>query len=539
MQLKEKIDVSFLKSKKQTLFKVVFSVLGFVAVTAVAYLLLYICQLLNLFSALNHIPLSFMAFVYFVIFILNLLSCTMGLSRTLYYAKDNQVLVTYPVNPNILFLSKMLVYYVSEVKKSFQLLIPIFLAYGIISSLNFFFFIYMPIMFVILAAVPVLLGGLLSIPMNYILRFMKRYPIIKTIFVGVVLACFVALVIYLINLIPENINLIKSWTVVSKTIRSFLSGVAKYLYIFYALTLAICGTYENMHSNFFTTYTYAVPLILIAIVALLIVINYVTSRPLYLKMITKQFEFDKNLKLGVRANTQIKSFASACVYETKRNIRNTDIFSTSLATLIIAPIAVLFLNKFYSAINTRLAGQHLTVAFNILIIMLFVLAHNINVSAIYSRDGDALPLLKTRPNKPFEILISRLFYNFAFSVLILVASCSVFFTSSSLGAFDCVLIFFMMLFVTSAYIIWSAEIDFLKPNSNVFKTEGSAGINPNELKATILAFALSAICFGLSYFLLNEGLGGVWLKLCLVSLAFFAIRLYLFFIKSKTLFGEV
>lgn len=89
MQLKEKLDLSFLKSKKQTLFKVVFAILMFVAITALAYLILWFCNFLNLFSALNQIPLSFMSFVYFIIFVLNVFTCTFGLSKTLYYSNDN------------------------------------------------------------------------------------------------------------------------------------------------------------------------------------------------------------------------------------------------------------------------------------------------------------------------------------------------------------------------------------------------------------------------------------------------------------------
>ena len=119
MQLKEKLNLSFLNSKKQTLYKVVFSVLGFVAITAVAYLLLWLCQFLNLFSAINHIPLTVMAIIYTAIFVLNTFTCTVGLSKTLYYAKDNQVLITYPVNSDQLYLSKMLVYYIGEIKKIF------------------------------------------------------------------------------------------------------------------------------------------------------------------------------------------------------------------------------------------------------------------------------------------------------------------------------------------------------------------------------------------------------------------------------------
>lgn len=539
MQLKEKLDLSFLKSKKATLFKVVFSLLGFIVITAVAYLGLWLCQRLNLFSALNHIPLSFMAFLFSIIFGLNLITCTLGLSKTLYYAKDNQVLITFPVNPNTLFLSKMLVFYINEIKKTFTLLIPIFLSYGILSSLPIFYYIWMPIMLVIFSAIPVLLGGLLSIPTNYIIGFLKKFPIIKIILLVLILAGLVVGVVFLINMIPENINLIRSWTYVSISIRNFLNGFTKMFYPFYAFSIFLCGQYSNMKATLFTKYSWIVLLIMLGIIIVLTLINYFSSRPLYTKMVTKQFEFNKDEKVKEKPNKKYTSFISTCVYETKRNFRDTGVLSTSIASLIVAPIAILFLNTIYAAISTRLLGDYFTMAFNVLVIMLFVLAHNINVSSIYSRDGDALYLNKMKPNKPYQILVPRLFYNFAFTTLILIASSTVFFCYSSLNAMQCIFAFLMMWFVSIAQIIWCAEIDFLSPKSNIYKTEGGATTNPNEIKAMVLTFGLSAIVFGLTLFLLIDSTKHIWFKLSLVALALMLLRAFLFHIKTKTLFKEI
>ena len=222
MQVKEKIDFSFLKSKKQITFKVVFSILGFAVITALSYVVLYLCQLLNLFSAINHIPISVMSVIFFIMFVLNLLTCTVGISKTLYYSKDNQILITYPVNANALFLSKMLVYYIYEVKKNFSFIIPVFFAYGLVSSLPFLYFIWFPIMITIFTLIPVLLGALLSFPIYFVLRFFNRFPVIKVILVMLILAGVIALVVLAINAIPEDINLIRSWSIVSQAIRDFL-----------------------------------------------------------------------------------------------------------------------------------------------------------------------------------------------------------------------------------------------------------------------------------------------------------------------------
>lgn len=539
MQLKEKLDLSFLKSKKQTLFKVVFSILIFVAITALAYFILWFCKFLNLFSALNHIPLSFMSFVYFVIFVLNICTCTLGLSKTLYYSNDNQVLVTYPVNSNSLFLSKMLVYYISEIKKCFTFTIPIFYAYGLLSSFSFMYYIWFLVMSVMLASIPVLIGGILSIPTYYIMLFLKRFPIIKIILVILVLIGLVAGVVYLIRLIPEDINLIKNWSFVARRVRDFLSSFNSIFYPFYAVIIFLCGNYQNFQTKLFTSYSYIVLLCALAIILLLIFLNYITSRPLYLKMITKQFEFYKSEPKVKSHNIKRDTIFSTCIYEARKCYRDTNLLSSSVATMIITPIAVLLLNSIYAAINTRLIGDYLTICFNVLIILILVLSHNINVSSIYSRDGEALYLNKTKPNSPIVILLPRLFYNFVVALITLTISSSIFFVNTNLGVGSCLLLFFAMLFVTCSHMVWSAEIDFLKPNSNVYKTDGIAGINPNELKSTFLAFIMSGLTFGIILFFLMDGLNYVWLKVFLIALVLLLFRIYLFYVKSRTLFREM
>lgn len=539
MQLKEKIDLTFLKSPKQILFKVVFSIIGFVVITAVAYFLLWMCQFLGLFSALNHIPLSFMAFVLFVMFILNVFTCTVGLSKTLYYGKDNQVLITYPVTANSIFLSKMLVYYINEIKKTFSFLIPVFFAYGLLSELPFIYFIWMPVMLTIFAGIPVLLGGILSIPTNYVIAFLKRFPIFKVLLLVLILAFAVWGVVSIIKAIPSDINLIKSWTAVSKTIREFLSWVSESLFVFYAFTIFLCGKYENLTSTLFTEYSYIVFFAMLAVIAVLILLNYLISRPLYIKIASRQFEFNRDANVKPRHNVRYKSFASACVYETKRCLRDTNILSSSVATMIVAPIAILLLNSIYSAINTRILGDYFTISFNILIILLFVLSNNINVSSIFSRDGEALYLNKTKPNKPYQVLFPRLIFNSVASTIVIIATCAIFMRASTLSALDGVCVFILLCAVAGSHIVWSAEIDFVSPRANIFKTEGIAGMNPNELKSTILAFTMSGLTFGLILFFLFKNVDFVFLKLCLFGVAFFAYRLYLFYYKAKVLFKEI
>lgn len=435
----------------------------------------------------------------------------------------------------------MLVYYISEIKKSFVLLIPLFLAYGILSKFNFAYYIWMPIMMLIITLVPVLVGGLLSIPTNYIMRFLNRFQYVKIALLVILLAAILTGVGFVISIIPKDINLIKMWSYVSQFIRSFLSNFVNMFMPFYIVCIFLCGKYENMENKLFTNYSWIVLLILIGAIALLSAINMLASRPLYLHMITKQFEFNKDEKIRKKKNNRINSTLSACVYETKRCLRDTSRVSMSLGILLIGSIAVLLLNIIYSAINTRLIGDYLSMSFNILIILLFTLSHNINVASIYSQDGEALVLNKTKPQHPWNILFPRVTYNVITSTIILITLSSMFFSSKAciLKPGECILAFFMMLFITFAHIIWSADFDFMHPQANIFKTEGAAGINPNEVKSAILTFFLAAAGFGLTFFFITDPSKGAWVKLFFIALALLLLRVFLFAKKSKTLYKEL
>ena len=539
MQLKEKLNLTFLHSKKQTLFKVVFSLLGFLVVLAVGFVIFYLCELLHLFSSANIIPLGVIALLLFVIFCLNTVSCTIGLSKSLFYAKDNQVLVTFPVNANQIYMSKMLVYYISEIRKAFGMIIPILFAYGILSKLSIMFFVWMPVMIVVASLIPVLIGGILAIPMMFVIAFFKKFQIIKFVILTAALVGIVIGVIKLINLIPEDIDLLSSWIVVSEVLRGILTWVSVNLAPFYIFATFICGRIQIREKMLFTNYSWQCLLIILAIIAVMTVANFLISRPIYLKLISKQFEFKrKEIKFQKRNLPKSKFFATS-IYETKRTIRDVSNLSNSLLTLIVAPITILLLNRVYAAINTKLMGDYLTIIFNVLIILLFALAHNIKVSSIYSKDGDALIIGKTKPTTPFLVMFPRLMYNFIVTAAIIILSMISFTYLSPIDRVEGTYLTIGLIFVAYAHIIWSADIDFTKPQVALFRTEGNDANNPNETKSTLLTFFLATAFTAITFLLLFKNANYVYIKLCFVGIAFFLLRLSLFSKKVRLLYKEM
>ena len=134
MQLKEKMDMSYLRSVKGIIFKLVWLLIEFAAITAVIAVVFNYVKLLGLFSLVKDIPVSVISIIFAVMLALSIVTDTVGLMKSLYFSKDNTVLLTFPATPSLIFLSKLVTYYVFELRKSFMFMVPMFIAYGIVKG---------------------------------------------------------------------------------------------------------------------------------------------------------------------------------------------------------------------------------------------------------------------------------------------------------------------------------------------------------------------------------------------------------------------
>ena len=94
MQLKDQKDFSHYKKKRHILFKIVYSIIIFVAITFIVKILLSLVVTFGLFSFVQ--TLNFRAYLVLmsVLFIFSFISCLVKVTNTLYFSKDNLVLIT-------------------------------------------------------------------------------------------------------------------------------------------------------------------------------------------------------------------------------------------------------------------------------------------------------------------------------------------------------------------------------------------------------------------------------------------------------------
>ena len=551
LQLKDKIDFSWVKSIKTVIRTIVFGILKFVAVAAVAYLVLYLLNFIRFISVTSDVLPLFTVFLALVV-IMNLGSSTYNLMKSLYFADDNKVLITFPVTANKMFFSKLLVYYVFELKKSLGLLVPgiigflIFEYNGNNPEVTFWVFLWLAIPLVLLVLVTVLFASILSIPFLYIYRFIKKYPLIDLIGVIILTGVSLFVIIKLISLIPENIDLNVQWPTFKANFSNFIGTIARNAYPINEYAKMFFGEISTTGGAHYqlTWLTFVKTAIVIGSIGVLGLLVFLLIKPFYFTMMNKTFEFDKNPNLVQKKNILHRKYVTFANKEFKLSFRDFDVSGSYLVIYIIVPILLYFMDRVISAFSTSLRGDTIAIAVNLILTILPLLASNSMIATFYSKEGRTAYITKTNPVDPLIPLTSKLLFNLFFSIPSIIGCSVIFANFSGLGVGVALAFGFSVLLLQYAHIFFCAAQDIMNPQNEVYATTGSDFNNPNETRATIVAFIGSAILTLLFFFMLQESYkfyenyNSAFLRLFVVSAALFAGFLYLFIKKIKAFYYE-
>lgn len=538
MQLKEKMDLGFVHSKRKLIFKIIWLLIEFVGITALITVGLYFVKLLSLFSLVNDIPVSVISVVFAVMLLLSLVTDTLGLMKSLYFSKDNTVLLTFPAKPSLIFFSKLVTYYIYELRKSFMFTIPMFIAYGIVKGYSLYYYPWLLLMFALISTIPVLISALLSIPVMFGYVFLNRVKILQYTLYSLILGGAVVLVWQLISLVPENINFIESWGNTYWEIQALLTSYTKVFAPIYAFTELIVGKTVGLTNVIFHSSTLMYLLILIGLGILLLLLCFLCSKPLFCRMASTPFEFKKNNAIKEKTNSQLPPFLSAIKKEFVIGLRSNAFIKLGGILVVGMPMAIFLLNKLYSAMNTKFLGTQMTICFNVLIIMLILLMTNIDIASVYSRDGSSSYLNKVQPTPYYTLLLSKLVFPMIIALIGTAFTVNVFAIESSLKTLDAIMIGVTVYALYVAHLFSSAESDIMNPQYEQYATFNDQANNPNESGSGVMAIIISFVLFIIGLFLSSGGDQFTWMKLGIVATVFAIFKIFTYMSKIKAFYKE-
>ena len=545
MQLKEKMDLGYLRSKRQLVFKTTWLFIEFAAITAIIAVIFHFIKLLGLFSLVHDIPVSVISLAFGVMLLLSLITDTIGLVKSLYFSKDNTVLLTFPATPSLVFLSKLVTYYVYEFRKNFMFTIPMFIAYGLIvrgyglsDPKGLLYYPWLVLMFVLISSIPVLLAALLSIPAMFIYIFLNRVKVLQYLLYSALGGGAILLVWWLIGLLPENINFIETWGDTYWQIQAFLDGYVKTFAPIYEFTELIVGRTVGLSSVIFHSGTVRTLLMTVALGIGLLLMCLLCSKPLFCRMASTPFEFKKKDSIKWRKNYKLPTAVSAIKKEFVIGVRSNAFIKLGGILVVIMPMAIYLLNKLYSAMDTRFIGTQMTICFNIVIILLIMLMTNIDIASVYSRDGSSSYLNKVQPTPYATLLFSKLIFPMIIALVGLAFTVNVFAIEAGLAQSDAILMGVMIYGVYIAHLFSSAESDIMNPQYEQYATFNEQANNPNETGSGVSAILFSAIVFAIAFFLSSRNDTGIWLKLAIVAICLAVFKVFTYLSKIKAFYKE-
>ena len=546
MQLKEKLGAKRVEKHGSKSFNILLSVftaiLKFAMVTVLCGAFITVAKMFSLFNYPGYVPQSAISLAFLVMSAFSLLSCTVGLTKSLYYSRDNAVLLTYPCTPNQIFLSKIIIFYVFELIRNLSFIVPVFVAYFITHGYAFYYYIWLLFCFIFVSMLTVAIAALLSIPGMWIANLFNQHALLQKIVLVILVGSVIAGVFYAINLIPVNIDLRQQSPFIKKQIRNFVDGYAysnvqtKALNPVFNLTIVLLGSADfvsfSLGGNLLRL------LLLIGAIGVFAALSALIVRPLFYTMASKPFEFlKKNVK--PKKNRVYNKKIAAFVNEMLVAIKSSDRIYSNVAILFATPILIFFLNKVFAAMSIAELGQFMVSTVNVLIIMLILLNSNTYAASIFSKEGRSSYLIKTQPTNPFGLLVAKLVPNTLFVTLSLILTYIVMYKTCGLTGIDLFYLLAGIWFIYLAHLVLCAELDIMNPQNEVYATMGSSESNPNEAKATAIAFVLAFATAAMVFFILQKHEPyNLYLKILLVGIAAFAIKAFMFYQNVKLYYKE-
>lgn len=525
MQMGEQLRVKKTRSGKMKAFFTFLKCCITVAVTAVLiFLLSYLKNTFQVQPSRN----MFVSFI-FITQVITLFSCISSMISILYTSKDNTMLLAFPCTYGEIFLSRIVVYTIAELKKSMYFLVPILIAFGVQAGGVAYWLMLIPTWFM-LALFPVLIGALLSIPFVYIKRFLEKHVSLYAALITLIVSALFVGVTLLLKQLPDPLRLVAIYGEFIKKLEGWFADINSYALWYSFIGSAMYGeaVYWTLPASLGIFVAFGAACFLIA-------------RPFYFKAVSSTVEAGRTKKHKPREHKRNNLFLTFFRKEIKLFVRNSQSVNSAVITVFMFPLISYVFNFILVVINKNTLGDFMSIAFNVMITLSVLSANNASVASAISAEGNEFAVLKTSPSNTTVICWAKIAVTSIVNLVVLAATFVMLTFTTNLGAVDLILMALLLIVLSSAHILWSFQLDINNPRILDYAQKGNSVVdNVNVGKAILIGFVVATIAGVLALLLLMDTtkVSG-WIRLFAIAIAFFAARFYLLRRNIKVYFNDI
>ncbi|MBQ7924010.1 MAG: hypothetical protein IJ329_01740 [Clostridia bacterium] len=525
MQMGEQLRAKKTRSTKKKAF--IWFLKGCVTVAVTAVILFLLSFLESTFQVETSKDM-FVSFL-FVTQIITLFSCMSSMISILYTSKDNTMLLAFPCTYGEIFLSRIIVYTIEELKKSLYFLVPILLAFGLQAGGLAYWLLVIPNWFM-LCLFPVLIGALLSIPIIYIKRFLEKHVgIYAFLVVAFIVGLFIGVTLLLQEL-PDPLRLVAVYGQFIQKLEGWFAAMRGW-----SLWYAFIG------AAMFGEKVYIFLPLSLAVFAAFGAGCFLIARPFYFKAVSSTVEAGRTKKHKPRHHKYNNLFLTFFRKEWKLFTRNSQSVNSAVMTILMFPFISYVFNFVLLVINKNTLGDFMSIAFNVMITLSVLSANNATVASAISSEGNEFAVLKTAPSNTAVICWAKIAVTSLVNLVALIVTFVMLTFTTNLSNTDLTLMALLLIILTMGHILWSFQLDINNPRILEYAQKGNHVVdNVNVGKSILIGFIVATLTGVLALLLLMDSTkASGWIRLFAIAIAFLAARFYLLRRNIKVYFNDI
>ncbi len=346
--------------------------------------------------------------------------------QIMYFGNDNEILMTLPVKPSAIYLSKLIVSLFNNLIISTVIILPSIITIAVAFVREGFsfgaeYYVLIPFALIFIPLLPLLIISVLSFPIMKIVSYFKKHPTISAL-ITALLTVGIVLAIYLPSMAMGG----EVEGDISGTLVGVMSKLGRYFYPTYCFALAMVGSQIAKNLAIF----FAITLVALAI-------GVLTSLVFYRSTLSKMSEGGgvSSTEKKVKSAEPMSTKKALVMRELKGVMRDQSIAIQTFMMLIMAP-AMLLISTFMSRNSSPEEGETFCIGMfelGMSFFYSFMMIGGMNYMSLIgiSRDREQFSIAKTLPVTSKQILQAKLTLSDLTTLLAVILSGAVFALVSS------------------------------------------------------------------------------------------------------------
>jgi hypothetical protein len=512
-----------------------------VAITAI---LTVLCTLLQ---TTFYVPMdrNMLAAVLLVTQVVSIIANIGTIQDVLFTDRENSMLLTFPCTFNEIAVSKLILFFLRELKKNCFFLLPFLIGFAIATRQGFAFYLFAAMAYLLLSCLPILVACVLSIAFLYAKRWLQSRPVLYVISLVAVFAAAFYLAYRLLILLPDPLRFIQDYDKYIKNITGVVNTLAQFSLHYGSLADILTGGGGTVLDWVILLGSSAV--IAVAGIAILIpfyfrAVSSSAERSTREKRVrVRQHEGSHFSEARERPASRFDLYVTFLRKELILTVRDVQKLSATVTSFFVLPLVSYVMNYILDTINTNPLGDYMVIAFNLMISASLLAAFNTDCACALSMEGLEFCVLKTAPSNTMSIAWAKITVTLLSNLIAVLATAVMLYFTTGMSLINLLLFTLTLLFLAAGTVLWSFQLDVRRPQFLEYASKGSAGVvdNPNVGLAALLGFVTATLGGILSLLLLYDDYATGWIRILALAAAFCVARIFLFYRNLQVYFHEI